>query len=139
MRVYTIGHSNRSIEEFLEILKKYRIKMIIDVRRFPFSKKFPWFNKEKLKKYLEKENIEYLHFEKLGGFRKEGYRNFIKTEEFRNALEELKSLIKESSAIMCSEKFWFRCHRRFIAKELSKNGYKVIHVIDKNKAYKQKL
>ena len=139
MKVFTIGHSNRTIEEFLEILKKFKIKRVIDVRRFPSSKKFPWFNKENLKNYLEKEGIEYIHFEKLGGYRKEGYENFTKTEEFKNAIKELINSLNENTAIMCSEKFWFKCHRRFISKELIKNSFEVIHIIDKESVYKQKL
>lgn len=63
MKIFTIGHSNRNIEEFLTLLKKNKIEVLIDVRRFPSSKKFPWFNKENLSEVLKKENIEYLHFE----------------------------------------------------------------------------
>jgi uncharacterized protein (DUF488 family) len=128
MLVYSIGHSNRSIEEFLEILKKHKIKKIIDVRRFPSSKKFPWFNKENLERILKEKNIEYIHFKSLGGFRKEGYKIFIKTKEFKEEIEKLIKILEERSAIMCSERFWFRCHRRFICYELIKKGIKVIHI-----------
>lgn len=129
MIVYSIGHSNRKIDEFLKILKKYNIRKIIDVRRFPSSKKFPWFNKDNLEKILRENNIKYVHFESLGGFRKEGYKNFAKTQKFKSEVEKLISILEDGSAIMCSEKYWFRCHRRFICKELEKRGLKVIHII----------
>ncbi len=140
MKVYTIGHSTRSLEDFLKILKKFRIEVVIDVRRFPSSKKFPWFNKEILSKALRANNIEYIHFEKLGGYRKEGYLNFTKTKEFKNAIQELIQIIsKKTSVIMCSELLWFRCHRKFIAQKLVELGFKVIHVFDEKRQQEHKL
>jgi uncharacterized protein (DUF488 family) len=68
--IYTLGHSNRNIEEFLEILKKKDIDIVIDVRLIPGSNKYPQYNKENLEKYLNNNNIEYLHLKELGGFRK---------------------------------------------------------------------
>ena len=76
LKIYTLGTSNRSIKEFLEILKSYQIQIVIDVRRWPTSKWFEHFKKENLEKILSENNIEYLHFEKLGGYRTGGYEAF---------------------------------------------------------------
>jgi len=132
MKIFTIGHSNRKIEEFLNLLKKNKIEILIDVRRFPSSKKFPWFNKDFLREILKKENIEYIHFEKLGGFRKEGYKNFAKTKEFESAVKELLKISKSKNVcIMCSERFYWRCHRRFIIKKIKELNpeIKIINII----------
>jgi len=132
MKIYTIGHSTKTIEEFLDILKYYQIELIIDVRRFPSSKKFSHFNKENLEKeLLTKGNIEYLHYPELGGYRKEGYENFTKTEEFDNAIKKLLEIIDEKiSAILCAEWNVMRCHRKYISNELHKQGYEIMHIID---------
>lgn len=139
MKIYTIGHSTRSLEEFLNILKLFRVEIVIDVRRFPSSKKFPWFNKESLKKELEKNKIRYLHFPELGGYRKEGYETFSKTKDFFDAIEKMLKIINKNSVILCSEFKWWKCHRRYIAAYLAKLGYTVIHIFNKNKTQEHKL
>ena len=73
MKIYTLGTSNRPLNEFLEILRKYQIETVVDVRHFPTSKLFPHFKKENLEKFLKESGIEYYHLEKLGGYRKGGY------------------------------------------------------------------
>lgn len=129
-KFYTIGHSNRKLEEFLNLLKKYNIEILIDVRRFPKSKKFPWFNKEVLEDVLNKNNIKYVHLENLGGFRKEGYEKYIKTYEFRDGFKKLLEFSKDKNVcIMCAEKFYWKCHRKFIINELKKHNIKVINII----------
>lgn len=135
--IYTIGTSTRSIEEFIEILKKYNIKIAIDVRSFPKSKKFPHFNKENIKTILENESIQYVYLGKeLGGFRKGGYESYMETEEFKKGIEKIeKTAIKDLSIFFCAEKIFFRCHRRFISEELVKRGWKVVHIIEKNRIY----
>ena len=140
MKVYTLGHSTRSLEEFLEVLKKFQIELVIDVRRWPSSKKFPWFNKENLEEKLEENNIEYLHFPELGGYRKEGYEAFSKTEDFSKEIKKLIEIIDEKiSAILCAEKLWWRCHRRYIAKALAEKGFRIIHIFDEGKTQQHKL
>ncbi len=146
MRVYTIGHSNRSIEEFLRLLRKYSIEAIADVRRFPTSK-YEHFKAEKLKAYLERESIEYHWFEKLGGYRRkilddspniaiksEGFRNYadyMMTDEFKSEAEKLMDLARRKiTAIMCAERFFWRCHRKFISDYLTIKGFEVLHIID---------
>lgn len=139
MKVYTVGHSTKTMDEFLEILAKYRIKLVIDVRRFPQSKKFPHFNKENLQKVLETQGITYVNLPELGGFRRGGYKSFTQTEGFKKGLKKLLGLIiPETTVVMCTERFFWRCHRRFIAEELVKLGYEVIHILD-GKTYKHKL
>jgi uncharacterized protein (DUF488 family) len=140
MKIYTIGHSTRTLEEFLEILKNFQIQLVVDVRRFPSSKKFPWFNKEILEEEMKKNGIEYIQFPELGGYRKEGYEAFSKTEEFSKSLEKLIEVVNEKiAAIMCAEAFWWRCHRRYIANALAERRIQVFHILDKQKIQEHKL
>ncbi len=131
MRVYTVGHSSREIGEFISLLKAYGIELLLDVRSYPRSSRFPHFNRDSLEKVLRKEGIEYLHVPQLGGFRKGGYSNYTKTEEFKRAIHRLIEISKDRrTAIMCAEKDWRNCHRKFIAEELTRRGIIVVHLID---------
>ncbi|MCM8792562.1 MAG: DUF488 domain-containing protein [Candidatus Omnitrophica bacterium] len=134
--VYTIGTSNRLPLEFVELLKHYKIQVLVDIRRFPTSK-FEHFKKENVSRFLKENGIDYLYLGKeLGGYRTEGYENYMKTESFRQGLEKLKDLAKDKTmAIFCSERFAFRCHRRFVGFALMASGYKIIHIIDKDKVW----
>ncbi len=144
--IYTIGHSNRSIEEFTRLLLKHSVEVLADVRRFPTSK-YEHFKKDKLKKYLKNAGIEYVWFGGLGGYRKkifenspniaiksQGFRNYadyMLTEEFRKEIEKLIEIAKERRvALMCSEKFYWKCHRKFISDYLTFKGFRVIHIIN---------
>jgi uncharacterized protein (DUF488 family) len=139
MIIYTLGTSNRTQEEFLEILKYYQIKAIADVRRWPTSQRFPHFKKENLIKILPKNSISYYHLEDLGGYRIENYENYMKTFTFKSALEKLIEIAKNDlTCIICAEKFPWRCHRRFIAKALEEKGIEVLHIIEKGKIWKPK-
>jgi uncharacterized protein (DUF488 family) len=130
LRFFTVGHSNRSLEEFRELLKKYGIDLLIDVRSVPFSSRHPHFSKPVLSKALEGEGIDYLHLPELGGFRKEGYTEYMKTDAFRKAVDKLITLsMGRKSVLMCAEKDWNRCHRRFIARELVSRGHEVLHLL----------
>lgn len=138
--IFTLGTSNRKIDEFLEILNFYQIERVIDVRRWPTSRLFPHFSKENLKKFLEKDGKEYYHLENLGGFRWGGYENYIKTKEFKKGLKNLIKIGQEKqSVIICAERFPWKCHRAFIAQELEKNGIKVFHLIEKDKIWQPKV
>lgn len=131
MRIYTIGHSTRNFEDFVDILKNYRIDLVIDIRKFPTSKKFPHFNKEFLENELTKNQIEYLHYPELGGYRKGGYEAFTKTEEFSDAINKLLEIIDNKiSAIMCAEWNVMKCHRWYVSEFLNNLDYEVIHIID---------
>lgn len=147
MEIYTLGTSNRSLEEFLEILREYKIKKVFDVRHFPTSRFFPHFKKENLEKFLKEKGIEYYHFEKLGGYREGGYENYMKTEEFKKGLDELIRISqfysdeksKDSNlAIICAEKFPWKCHRAFLARELENRGLKIFHIIEKGRIWEPK-
>lgn len=130
--LYTIGHSTRTLQEFLDILRAYKISHIVDVRTIPKSRYVPWFNKQELKKTLHKENIAYTHLPTLGGLRPtskkslnlgwrnasfRGFADYMQTPEFFAGLKTLNKLIKETKnvAIMCAEAVPWRCHRSLIA------------------------
>lgn len=140
MKIYTIGHSTRTLEDFLDILKHYDIQLIIDVRKFPSSKKFPHFDKENLEKELSKGDIQYIHYPLLGGYRKEGYKAFSESADFSCAIKNLLERIDDkNTAILCAEILWWRCHRRYIADKLRQLGYEIIHIFDKEKIQEHKL
>jgi uncharacterized protein (DUF488 family) len=105
--IYSLGTSNRTQEEFLNILKKFNIQQVIDVRRFPTSK-FEHFKKENLANFLEKEAIAYFWWGKeLGGYRKEGYLNYTCTQEFKKYLKKLEELAKSKiTCIICCERLY---------------------------------
>ena len=127
VRVFTVGHSTRSFGEFLALLREFRIQMIIDIRRYPSSRKFPHFNSEPLRTSLEREGIEYIWLEDLGGRRHErgdlatpnvglrssgfrGYADHMLTEEFRTSVQKIVSFAsKRRVAVMCAERLYFKC------------------------------
>lgn len=136
MKIFTLGTSSRSLEEFLEILNFYKIKKVIDVRHFPTSKLFPHFKKENLEKFLKENQIEYFHLEKLGGYRKGGYENYTKTKDFKEGLKELIKIAKNKNcALICAERLPWKCHRAFIARELEKKKIEAIHIIEKDRIW----
>jgi uncharacterized protein (DUF488 family) len=135
--IHTIGSSNRTIGEFLDLLKKYNIECLIDVRRFPTSK-FEHFKKENLKEFVEREGIEYVYLGQiLGGYRSGGYEKYMHTEAFLNGIKQIEIHVKDKkSAIMCCERLPWRCHRRFISMQLESRGWEVIHIIDEKRIWK---
>ena len=139
MKIYTIGHSTRSFQDFMEIIKTYNIELVVDVRRSPGSRKFPHFNKENLEVELPKAKIHYVTLQELGGFRKEGYQAFSQTKEFANAIKLLLEAVDgRTAAVFCAEILWWRCHRRYIAKTLFEKGHHIIHIFDKNRTQEHK-
>ena len=135
--IFTLGHSTRKLEELIEILKNFKIEVLIDIRHFPHSRHNPQFNKENLEIELPQNNIEYLWLEKLGGFRKGGYLAYMETEEFKEGFEKLVRIAEEKVvAIMCAEILWFKCHRIFISDKLKEIGFSVINIFNKNKTQK---
>jgi len=136
--IYTVGTSLRDLSEFIQLLKSYSIDTIIDVRRFPTSK-LKHFKKENLGKALRAENIAYFYLGRdLGGYRSEGYQAFVENPIFKQALSMVERLALGRAAIMCAEKFAWRCHRRYIGLELEKRGWQVVHIIDEKRAWKPK-
>ncbi len=139
--IFTIGHSTRPIEEFIGILKTYSIELLIDVRRFPRSKKFPWFNRENLCCVLRENDIGYEWLgEYLGGFRKGGYSEYTNTRQYLTGIDRLIEFANTRTVcIMCAEILWFRCHRRFISDTLVKRGITVKHIYDSHKIYLHRI
>jgi uncharacterized protein (DUF488 family) len=150
MRVWTIGHSTRGIDEFISLLKKNQIKLLVDVRAFPGSKRYPQFNKDALAESLTAQGIRYEHFPELGGKRKSkldspntawrnasfrGYADYMETEQFEKGIGRLLDVAAEPgpTAIMCAEAVWWRCHRSLIADYLKARGVEVLHVLGANK------
>lgn len=134
--IYTIGTSTRSWEEFKELVKSFEIKALADVRRFPQSR-FEHFQRENLVRLCPKEGLDYLYLGRsLGGYRNGGYEVYTKTEGFREGLEKLKACAsRQPTAILCAERFPWRCHRRFIASRLEDEGWEVMHIIEKGKVW----
>ena len=135
-KIYTLGTDRRSEEDFIEILLAYYIQLVIDVRRFPTSK-FQTFRKGNLENLLRKEGIEY-HFlgAELGGFRKGGYTSYIITDNFSKGVDLLENIaITKPSVIICAERLPWKCHRKWISRELHKRGWEVEHIIDKGKVW----
>jgi len=144
--IWTIGHSNRTLEEFLGLLSKYRIEAIADVRRFPGSRRYPHFASDALAETLPAHGITYQWIPKLGGRRKvqpgspntawrnasfQGYADYTATVEFAEGLAELLELAaSKRTALMCAEAVWWRCHRSIIADVLKLRGIEVIHIVD---------
>jgi len=127
--IFTVGHSNRNLDEFTALLKEHGVQCVIDVRRFPRSK-FSHFNRENLELALREVGICYKYLgDLLGGFRKGGYEAYMKSSEFQKGLEVLSGMCENARcAIMCAERLYFKCHRRFIAKVLEEMGWKAIHL-----------
>jgi uncharacterized protein (DUF488 family) len=149
-RIWTIGHSTRTIEEFIGALQANGIKLLADVRLLPGSKRFPQFNKEELTKSLKEHGMGYEHFPELGGRRKakkdspntawrnesfRGYADHMETAEFASGIARLQEMADchGATAIMCAEAIWWRCHRSLIADDLKVQGIEVIHIVDENK------
>lgn len=149
-RIWTIGHSTRTIEEFVSALQAHGIKLVADVRLLPGSKRYPQFNKERLAKSLIDHAIGYEHFPELGGRRKarrdsrntawrneafRGYADYMETVEFSEGIARLREIAERHGAvaIMCAEAVWWRCHRSLIADYLKAQGTEIIHIMNANK------
>ena len=142
--VWTIGHSTRPGDEFIQILKTHQITTLVDVRSFPGSRRYPQFNKEELSESLANAGIGYHHIPSLGGRRRpsteskntawrnssfRAYADHMETLEFKQGIQKLLELAgKQQTAIMCAEALWWRCHRSLIADYLKSFGATVIHV-----------
>lgn len=153
--IYTIGHSTRTIEEFIDLLKEQSVDLLVDVRRFPGSKRYPHFGKEELPAHLERAGIGYLHEEILGGRRAarpdsvhrgwrnpqfRGYADHMDTPEFQAALDRLLERAEiRTQALMCAEAVPWRCHRQLIADALLGRGVRVLEIINAGPPSEHKL
>ncbi|AIF85470.1 hypothetical protein NTE_03442 [Candidatus Nitrososphaera evergladensis SR1] len=146
--VYTIGHSTRTINEFVKILRAYKIQTVVDVRTIPKSRHNPQFNEEELRANLLKNDIGYIHMEGLGGLRHttkasvntawrnssfRGFADYMQTSEFKNSIELLiKISAKKQAVIMCAEAVPWRCHRSLIGDALVIRNIRVEDIMSEN-------
>jgi uncharacterized protein (DUF488 family) len=154
--VLTIGHSNQSLDRFLALLAQHEVEGLVDIRRFPGSRKHPHFHRDNLASALKKAGVEYHWLEDLGGRRhkqrdespnlglvNEGFRNYadyMLTDEFREGMEKLLELArKKRTAIMCAEGLFWQCHRRLVSDFLVANGVTVQHIMPTGELRTHKL
>jgi uncharacterized protein (DUF488 family) len=150
--VFTIGHSTRTIAEFVALLREVAVELIVDVRSIPRSRTNPHFNADVLPGSLAAAGMTYRHLRALGGrrhrsqdatpspntlWRNEAFRNYADyaaSAAFRAGLDELQALARHHCcAVMCAEAVWWRCHRRIIADYLLAEGISVAHIMGPNK------
>ena len=148
--LWTIGHSNRTIEEFTNILLHYKIERLVDIRALPGSDKFPWFNQDSLKQSLNEIGIDYQYLKLLSGIRPQrkdspntacknksfrAYADYMETEPFKEGIAVLEDLASQKrTVIMCSEILWWRCHRSMVADYMKSIGWEVINIFTINKS-----
>jgi uncharacterized protein (DUF488 family) len=144
--IFTIGHSTRSRDDFLSLLKGHGVQAIADVRRFPASRRHPHFNGSEMTNWLGAEDIAYEHFPDLGGRRApcadsintglrnasfRGYADYMQTPEFQRALQKLIAWSNlRPTAVMCAEAVYWQCHRALVADALAARGIGVRHILD---------
>jgi uncharacterized protein (DUF488 family) len=148
--IWTVGHSTRSISEFLALLGAHEIQAVADIRQFPGSRRYPQFGKEQLDQCLTESGILYRHFPELGGRRRarvdspntawrnasfRGYADYMMTEPFRQGIDRLLGFAAhQRTAIMCAEAVWWRCHRALISDFLKARSVRVMHILSPSKA-----
>jgi uncharacterized protein (DUF488 family) len=147
--VLTVGHSNRSLEEFLHLLQAHEATLLVDVRKMPRSRRNPQFNGDTLPQALHEAGIGYLYMPGLGGLRRrqpnspnagwknasfQGYADYMQTPEFEKGLQELLEHARGQRAVlMCAEAVPWRCHRSLIADALAVRGISVEHILSASK------
>ena len=149
-RIYTIGHSTRTLDELVALLQEQGVTRLADVRRYPVSRRHPHFSRESLEQTLP---FEYVHFEDLGGRRRpaknsrntawaneqfRGYADYMCTDAFRAAIGRLLDS-ERATAVMCAEAVPWRCHRNVLADDLVRRGVEVLHIVGPGSAQPHKL
>jgi uncharacterized protein (DUF488 family) len=150
LAIWTIGHSTRSLEEFITLLQAHGVETVVDVRRFAGSRKYPHFNPEPLAQGLSASGLRYEAMPALGGRRKprpastnavwrndsfRGYADYMETSAFEQGLAALLALAAATpAALMCAEAVWWRCHRALIADRLTADGHTVHHILSAARA-----
>ncbi len=130
-RIFSIGHSNRTLVEFIGILRIYGIETLADIRSYPRSKRNAHFDRESLERELPESGIEYVWIKELGGMRGGGYEEHMNTPEFEAGLDAIMGLTSgKKTAFMCAELDWRRCHRGFVSQALHSRGWDVVHIYD---------
>jgi uncharacterized protein (DUF488 family) len=143
MDVYTVGHGTKTTEDFLEMLRRAQIQTLVDVRRYPGSRRNPQFNRSVLAATLAAEGIAYRHAEALGGrlsgipgeerfacIRTAAFRSYaanMGSPEWQEALDA--ALSEPAPCFLCAETVWWRCHRKLIAELLVARGHRVLHLL----------
>ena len=154
-QIFTIGHSTRPIEEFIDMLKSHKITQLVDIRTIPKSRHNPQFGQEELEASLKKAGIKYVYLKELGGLRPavkdsindawhnqsfRNYADYMQTDEFTNGLNELIKLSKNKiTAIMCAEAVPWRCHRSLVSDALIVRSIPVNEIIGAGNARQHKL
>lgn len=149
MRLNTIGHSTHPIESFLGLLSRHQIALLVDIRSYPSSKRWPQFNQGALRQSAERAGIAYRWLKGLGGRRRSSgdsindgwehpafraYADYIASKEGQSALDELIQIATSvPGAIMCSEGLWWQCHRRIVSDYLTTRGWEVVHIMPDGK------
>ncbi len=155
LAVYTIGHSTRTLEEFVELLEVYGVTLLVDVRTVPRSRHNPQFNKETLPASLKQHGVRYIHMPEIGGLRHpkrdsvnlswknsgfRGYADYMQTQEFIDNLLKIVALASENClTLMCAEALPWRCHRSLISDALGIRHIKVEHIISKTSTITHEL
>ncbi len=153
--IYAIGHSTRSLDQFIALLQAHGIQTLADIRTVPRSRTNPQFNGDTLESELPRAGIRYIHLKALGGLRRpqkdsvngawenasfRGYADYMQSPEFEHALDELIALGQEGrTAIMCAEGNPFRCHRLLVADALTAQGIPVRHISSRKTARPHQL
>lgn len=146
MIVYTIGHSTRSVEKFIELLREHGVRLLWDIRRYPGSRRVPQFGSSALAQALKAVGVRYEHHPELGGRRRasksgppsawrnesfRAYAEYMTTPEFGAALDALiEAASSQPTAIMCAEAVPWRCHRNLVSDALTARGVDVRHILD---------
>ena len=150
-RIFTIGHSNRTFDEFVKLLDHSSVRLVVDIRSNPASSRFPWFERHSLSSALQERGLAYRWFRVLGGRRshqkgekihtalaEEGMRRYaaaMNTDDFHRACKELMGLAASTiSVVMCAENEPERCHRLLLSDKLSVLGVRVVHIVDRDEA-----
>lgn len=153
--VYTIGHSTRSADQFLSILRAFGIEVVADIRTVPRSRRNPQFDQAELKRSLAETHIEYVHLPGLGGLRRarkdsintgwentsfRGYADYMQTPEFEAALEDfIRRAAEKPTAILCAEAVPWRCHRSLVGDALLVRGVSVEDILSERSSKPRKL
>lgn len=148
-RIYTIGHSNRSIEDFIALLEENGIEALVDIRTIPKSRTNPQFGQDQLPGSVESTGIQYIYMKDLGGLRKttsdspnagwrnlsfRGYADYMQTDAFADTIEALIELgERNTAAIMCAEAVPWRCHRSLVGDAMLVRGHEVIDIMGPGK------
>ncbi len=156
MLIYTVGHSTRTLEAFVEVLASVEITRLVDIRSVPRSRRHPHFNEEALAAALPRYGINYLREARLGGFRRtagtnstndgwdnasfRAYADYMQTEPFRAAIDDLlRTATRDRLALMCAEAVPWRCHRRLVADALTVRGIEVHDLIGAGRVQPHRL